>query len=57
VIGTLRNFSGGNLNWTVETRCTDDLLCEDPGCTTEEWSPKKACVKLRTFDDNDEGSN
>jgi hypothetical protein len=41
----------------VETRCTDDLLCEDPGCTTEEWSPKKACVKLRTFDDNDEGSN
>jgi len=31
--GTLRNFSGGSLNWTIETRCADDLGCNfDPTC-------------------------
>lgn len=78
--GTLRNFSGGNLNWTIETRCTDDVVCCDPardagccepdpndpmqtrtcaatGCAPEAKSPQEACVKLRTEDDNDQGSN
>ena len=27
VTGTLRNFSGGSLNWTIETRCSEDLVC------------------------------
>ncbi|MBW2526518.1 MAG: hypothetical protein JRI23_20220 [Deltaproteobacteria bacterium] len=30
--GTLRNFSGGDLNWTVETRCVDDLICDYDDC-------------------------
>jgi len=40
VTGTMRNFSGGNLNWTIEARCTDDLVCSDPGCTQ---APDVAC--------------
>ena len=32
VSGSLRNFSGGNLNWTIEARCTDDVVCAGPGC-------------------------
>ena len=33
VTGNLRNFSGGSLNWTIETRCSDDLGCAfDPAC-------------------------
>lgn len=35
VTGTLANFSGGNLNWTIEARCAADLvLCPDnpPEC-------------------------
>jgi len=58
VIGTLRNFSGGSLNWTIETRCPDDLLCKTQGCNTAgNWSEKQACVRLRTVEDNDQGSN
>lgn len=36
VTGTLRNFSGGGLNWTIETRCVDDLLCDYEGCPAHE---------------------
>jgi hypothetical protein len=57
VTGTLRNFSGGSLNWTVEVRCTDDLVCEAEGCVPELKAPNEACVSLRTIDDNDEASN
>lgn len=56
--GTLRNFSGGTLNWTIEVRCTDDVVCDSPGCATEQKDSKHACVSLfRTEDDNDEGTN
>lgn len=57
VTGTLRNFSGGSLNWTVEVRCTDDLVCEAEGCVPELKAPNEACVSLRTIDDNDEATN
>lgn len=57
VTGTLRNFSGGSLNWTVEVRCTDDIVCEAEGCVPELKAPNEACVSLRTIDDNDEASN
>lgn len=58
--GSLRNFSGGSLNWTIEARCQDDLVCSADGCCTPERCPgdkpllsKEACVLLRTLDDND----
>ncbi|MDI3289582.1 hypothetical protein [Polyangium sp. 15x6] len=57
VTGTLRNFSGGSLNWTVETRCSDDLVCQTQGCVKATVPSTKACVRLRTIDDNDQGSN
>ena len=57
VTGTLRNFSGGSLNWTIETRCQDDLACAYPGCVPPPVSSKQACVRLRSLDDNDQGSN
>jgi hypothetical protein len=57
VTGTLRNFSGGSLNWTIETRCPDDLLCTTQGCATEDLPPTKACIRLRTIGDNDQGTN
>jgi hypothetical protein len=57
VSGTLRNFSGGDLNWTIETRCTDDLVCDLEGCSSEITPSNRACVSLRTEDDNDEGTN
>lgn len=58
VSGSLRNFSGGNLNWTIEARCTDDVVCAGEGCTEAVKDSKHACVNLtRTIDDNDEGSN
>ena len=58
VTGTMRNFSGGSLNWTIETRCPDDLACDDPACiTAEPVSSKAACVRLRTDDDNEQGTN
>jgi hypothetical protein len=57
VTGTLRNFSGGSLNWTIETRCPDDLVCDDPACVPSAIASSKACVRLRTVDDNDQGTN
>lgn len=58
VTGTLRNFSGGSLNWTIEARCPDDLACSLPGCGTLTPKPStEACVRLRTVDDPDEGTN
>jgi hypothetical protein len=67
VSGTLTEFSGGSLNWTVEVRCGDDLVCQPAGampsdvatgCTTQETIPSaSACVRPRTIDDNDEGSD
>ena len=58
VTGTMRKFSGGKLNWTIETRCPDDLACGYPGCgASQPISSQTACVRLRTTDDNDEGTN
>ncbi len=73
ITGTMRNFSGGTLNWTVEARCVDDVICayegcaldptalaEDPNTTvlaTAPIGPQQACVDLRTIGDNDEGTN
>ena len=57
VTGTMRNFSGGSLNWTIETRCPDDLACKGDGCVPEPLSSSVACVRLRTDSDNDQGTN
>jgi hypothetical protein len=58
VTGTMRNFSGGSLNWTIETRCPDDLVCDDAACATDAPVPSSAaCVRLRTDDDNEQGTN
>lgn len=57
VTGTLRNFSGGDLNWTVEARCVDDVVCDAQGCSDEIRGPKESCLDLRTLEDNDEGTN
>lgn len=58
VTGTVRHFSGGSLNWTVEVRCPDDLVCSFSSACSEEILPStEACVRLRTTDDPDEGTN
>ncbi|WP_437964792.1 hypothetical protein WMF04_34685 [Sorangium sp. So ce260] len=57
VTGTLRNFSGGSLNWTIEARCPDDLVCEAPGCAPAAKPSKEACVRRRSIDDNDAETN
>ncbi len=57
VTGTLRNFSGGSLNWTIETRCPDDLACGRVGCVPQALPSDQACVRLRTQSDNDQGTN
>ena len=57
VTGSLRNFSGGSLNWTIETRCPDDLACGRVGCVPQALPSAQACVRLRTQDDNDQGTN
>ncbi|MEB2311974.1 MAG: hypothetical protein OZ921_17095 [Sorangiineae bacterium] len=63
VTGTLRNFSGGKLNWTIEPRCPDDLVCDDPSqpaCDPERNAPVSsgtACVSRRTTDDPNEATN
>jgi hypothetical protein len=59
ITGSLTEFSGGTLNWTVEARCPDDLVCAASlGCTTQSPVPMyKACVAARTIDDNDQGTN
>lgn len=61
--GTLRNFSGGSLRWTIEARCPDDLVCDEPSqaaCTTgpkDAVSSQIACVFPRTSDDPNEATN
>lgn len=63
VAGTLRNFSGGSINWTIEARCSDDIVCDASvgctcdGCAGEPLSSQKACVRSRSEDDNDQGTN
>ena len=67
VTGTLRNFSGGSLNWTIETRCLDDLVCGSDAtaqsqlaCRTGPKAPvasDTACVSPRTIYDPNEASN
>jgi len=57
VSGTMRKFSGGTLNWTIETRCPDDLACAYPGCVAAPVSSQSACVNLRTLSNPDDGSN
>ncbi len=64
VTGTLANFSGGPLNWTVETRCSEDLvLCdegEDEAVCLERFKAPPAlgttCTRERTATDNDSES-
>lgn len=53
VTGTLRNFSGGSLNWTLETRCSDDLVCMATGCEAAIKPSSEACVRLRSQNDNE----
>lgn len=63
--GTLRNFSGGDLNWTVEVRCVDDVVCGTTegssvpwvGCSPEIVATNEACVRDKTLGDNDQGTN
>lgn len=57
ITGSLTKFSGGTLNWTVEARCPDDLVCPYPGCVAAPVSSQTACVNLRTIYDNDDGSD
>ncbi|MFS8066849.1 MAG: hypothetical protein ACMG6S_10805 [Byssovorax sp.] len=57
VTGTLRNFSGGSLNWTIEARCPEDLVCGRAGCKPLETPMNEACVRPRTQADNDQGTN
>ncbi len=59
VTGVLTEFSGGNLNWTVEARCQDDLVCPAAmGCTRQVTvASNTACVLPPTMYDNDEGTN
>ena len=53
--GTLRHFSGGDLNWTIETRCVDDLVyasdCEYTGTDRAElFKQAKDCIAARVAD-------
>jgi hypothetical protein len=63
VTGTLRHFSGGDLNWTIEARCSDDLVCDDErqsACAKgpeQPLSSQLACVFPRTEDDPNEATN
>jgi hypothetical protein len=56
LVGTLRHFSGGSLNWTVETRCEDDL-CAIADCATTTVPASQACKTPPTEDDNDAATN
>lgn len=56
VTGTMRNFSGGDLNWTIEARCPDDVVCEATGCGDELKDTTESCLDLRTEDDNEQGT-
>ncbi|MCS6899567.1 MAG: hypothetical protein RMJ98_07675 [Myxococcales bacterium] len=62
ITGNLTNFSGGNLNWTIEARCPDDLvLCPEGQDTCVDEPPaglssRLACIGQRTAFDNDSES-
>ncbi|HEU4404253.1 MAG TPA: hypothetical protein VFS43_03030 [Polyangiaceae bacterium] len=64
VTGTLANFSGGPLNWTIETRCSEDLvLCnegeDEAACLARFPTPPElgtTCTRERTATDNDSES-
>lgn len=62
ITGTVSNFSGGDLRWTIETRCDDDLVfCAvgDDECDANPPEPKlseSACVRPRTQADNEAGA-
>ncbi len=56
VTGTMRNFSGGDLNWTIEARCPDDVVCDATGCSDEIKDTTESCLDLRTEDDNEQGT-
>lgn len=64
VVGTLANFSGGPLNWTIETRCSEDLLLcnegEDEAACLERFKNLAplgtTCTRERTATDNDSES-
>ncbi len=54
VTGTLGNFSGGSLNWTIHTRCGEDLVCNfDDACVPDVVPTDQACFSPPTEDDND----
>lgn len=58
VRGTLRNFSGGDLNWTLEARCPDDVVACEEGEAFDDCAKKflplnKACVRQRTGIENE----
>ena len=65
VTGTLRNFSGGSLNWTIEARCPVDVVCDlpsQPACVEGPTAPLSSltdnpCVLPRDKDDPNEGTN
>ncbi|MBI4705468.1 MAG: hypothetical protein HY744_30605 [Deltaproteobacteria bacterium] len=58
VTGTLRHFSGGDLNWTIETRCGEDLVCDaDDACAPKVIAANAACVVPRTKEDNEAATN
>ncbi len=44
VSGTVRHFSGGDLNWTIETRCADDLVCDGEGCPVRYYESLERCT-------------
>jgi hypothetical protein len=64
VVGTLANFSGGPLNWTIETRCSEDLLLcnegEDEAVCLKRFESLPpvgtSCTRERTATDNDSES-
>lgn len=64
ITGTLSNFSGGKLNWTIEARCPDDVvICPDGDTACEGTTPTSdqldlvnghlPCVEPRTQAEND----
>ena len=54
VTGNLHNFSGGSLNWTIGTRCAEDLVCNfDDACVAAIVPASQACFSPPTLEDND----
>lgn len=62
VTGMLREFSGGTLNWTINARCRDDLVCTESNSFCKKGPQKPvssstACVEPRTTYDPNEATN